>query len=36
MYVPGEILFNRGDHDERIFYIVKGSVESIMETSNHS
>ena len=32
LYGPGEMIYNKGDTDNQIFFIVKGSVELYMET----
>lgn len=34
MFGPGEIIFKKGETDNNIFYIVKGSIELYMETPN--
>ena len=33
LYGPEEIIFKKGETDNKIFFIVKGSVELFMETS---
>lgn len=31
MYVPGEVIYKKGEADQKIFYIVKGDVEFYIE-----
>jgi CRP-like cAMP-binding protein len=31
MYVPGELIFKKGEADQKIFYVVKGDVEFFIE-----
>ena len=33
LYGPEEIIFKKGETDNKIFFIVKGSVELFLETS---
>lgn len=31
MYGPGEIIFNKNDRDNRVYFLVKGNVELFLE-----
>jgi hypothetical protein len=32
MYAPSDIIFNKGETDNRIYFIYKGKIETFIET----